>query len=174
MKEIEAKILEINQPQVLQKLDQMNAIKQFEMEFVAVYFQDPENTFAQSGESLRLRKEGEQTVLTFKKPVKNASASLKIREEVETQVQSLDSMHRILELLGYLPQLELRKTRSQFMLGNVHIVIDKYHDDWAHIPAFLEIEAPSENELHQTSVLLGFGPEQLLPWSVKELLEHYG
>jgi hypothetical protein len=52
-------------------------------------------------------------------------------------------------------------------------VIDNYQDEMAYIPAFIEIESPTEAELYEMAALLGFRREDCRSWDTRDLAEHY-
>ena len=120
---------------------------------------------------LRLRKEQDGVKLTFKENLSTGLA--KIMEEHETAVADFDVMRKILASLGYREMLSLRKNRAQFSLNGQHLVFDKYFDELAHIPEFLEIEAQSEEALLALMDTLGIEREQTLPWNTHDLMLHY-
>ena len=174
MKEIEAKILEIDAEAIQSKLLAIGAIKAFETEFEAIYFDTPSTALRKADQTLRLRKEGDLSVLTFKgKAIGNGL--IKIREEHETKVEDLEAMQRILTHLGYNTSLRMRKTRIQYDLQDpkAHIVIDNYLDDYAYIPTFLEIEAPNQETVVTIAEQLGYSESDLNPMSAADLIRHY-
>jgi adenylate cyclase, class 2 len=173
MKEIEAKVLEIDRAALTARLADIGAEWEFTAPFQAVYYDAPDGGLRARGEVLRLRREGEEIALTFKRPLPSEDAGVKVREELEVKVSDYDTACRIVEGLGYVPGLAMNKLRTQYRIGAVHLVIDQYVDAFAHIPEFVEIEAPSLAELHAVAAQLGFRPEQLLNWSAAELIRHY-
>ena len=173
MKEIEAKILEIDEVSLLATLQRLEAVKEFSLPFHAVYFDLPGHPLTNRGESLRLRREGDDVVLTFKQLVADAPTGVKMREEKEVQVSDFATMRDILTGLGYLITLEMPKTRVQFRLDACHVVIDRYEGPFSHVPPFMEIEAPTLQELHEATLKLGFSLSDLCDWSTHEVLQHY-
>lgn len=172
MKEIEAKILEIDQEKVLLKLKELGAVKEFEKDFFAIYYDTPERELTSSGRVIRLRKEGEDAVLTFKQR-SEGSGGIKVMDEHESGVDDFEAMREVLSGLGYVSILSMRKIRMQFHLDGIHIVIDRMLDEHAYIPVFLEIEAPSLAGVEAMAVNLGFRNEDLSNMSVADLAEHY-
>ena len=67
----------------------------------------------------------------------------------------------------------MRKMRTEYQLGNVKIVFDKYLDDLAHIPEFLEIETESLPEIIEFLPKIGFSESDCKTWGVNELIEFY-
>ncbi|MDX2247415.1 MAG: class IV adenylate cyclase [Bacteroidia bacterium] len=173
MKEIEVKILDINRPDVEKTLQKLGAIKSFEGIMAATFFDFPDRKLQKKGDILRLRTEGDVSVLTFKKPVSGRKNAAKVMEETETRIGNPDHFRTILKNLGLSPFNENRKIRTQYDLGAVHVVIDEYQDDLSMIPVFLEIEAPDEFQLYEVVQKLGFTPEDCYNWSTYELVQHY-
>ena len=120
---------------------------------------------------LRLRKNPQKTELTYKK-VKRTQ-TFKIAEEYTVEVSDPDTILKILENLGLTVTGKMDKHRLSYKLGHTQFDIDKYTDEFAFIPEFLEIEAENIDQIHQYAELLGFKAKNCLPWSTKELIEHY-
>lgn len=173
MKEIEAKVLEIDRAALEARLTAIGAVLEFTAPFRAVYYDTPDTALRGRGDVLRLRQEGEEVAMTFKRRLPSEDAGVKVREELEVKVSDYTTACRILEGLGYQPGLVMNKVRTQYAIGGAHLVIDRYVDDFAHIPEFVEIEAPSLELLHAVAAQVGFRPAQLLSWSASELIAHY-
>ena len=173
MKEIEAKVLEIDRTALEARLAAIGAVLEFTAPFRAVYYDTPDTALRGRGDVLRLRQEGEEVAMTFKRRLPSEDAGVKVREELEVKVSDYAVACRILEGLGYQPGLVMNKVRTQYAIGGAHLVIDRYVDDFAHIPEFVEIEAPSLELLHAVAAQVGYRPEQLLSWSASELIDHY-
>lgn len=171
MTEIEVKILEIDRDSVLARLQELGAKKSFDGEMLALFYDKNDENIAKKGDVLRLRKEGETTVLTYKKFVSQDGA--KIMEEYETSVGDVSQMRKILALLNFEEKKKTRKFRTQYDLGDTHIVIDDYQDELARIPEFIEIEAPSLERMEEVVALLGFSTDQCLSWNTYHLMKHY-
>jgi adenylate cyclase, class 2 len=73
---------------------------------------------------LRLRRVGNRAILTFKERLPSASG-IKHQREDETEIQNAESMHSILEGLGFAPVLVYEKRRETWRLDNVEIVLDE-------------------------------------------------
>ena len=173
MKEIEAKIIEINRHEVETRLHSLGAIHEFTQTFKAAYFDRSDASLRAKGEVLRLRQEGDTNVLTYKYLSPNDNPNIKVREELEVKVDDHATTWKILQGIGFQPTLIMDKTRSQWSYRNAHIVIDQYIDEFAHIPVFLEIEAPSIEDLQAVALDLGFAATDLKNWSAAELIGHY-
>ncbi len=78
----------------------------------------------EKGAVLRVRKIGEQTILTYKEPVDNAMAH-KQRTEYETKVENAAEIINIIESLGYTKSLIYEKRRKKWNFRDVEIVLDE-------------------------------------------------
>lgn len=173
MHEIEVKILEINVSDVEQKLlHKLGFEKEMEGEFHAIFFDDEAKSLKESKRLLRLRKEGDKSVLAFKRNVSREGA--KIMEEHQTEVLDFDAAIRLVKGLGYMPTSQTRKIRQVFRKDDIEVVIDDYKDSLGHIPPFLEIEAPSQEALNMWIERLGFEQKQASSWDTRDLVRHYG
>jgi adenylate cyclase, class 2 len=173
MKEIEAKVLEIQPTEIKQKLEALGAQFDFEDEFFAIYYDDAAGRLAGQQQVLRIRKEGQDLRMTFKAPHADTQAGIRTREELELGITDFEMMRTILQRLGYVEYLKMRKIRTQYSIGKTHIVIDAHIDDLAFIPPYLEIEAPSHDELFATADALGIRREQLIDWNAARVMEFY-
>ncbi|MEZ4684970.1 MAG: class IV adenylate cyclase [Bacteroidia bacterium] len=173
MHEIEVKILEIDPDAIASKLTQALGFEEKPGGmYRAVYMDTPAGELAKSGKILRLRQEGSKAVLAYKKNISRDGA--KIMEEHQTALSDFEAALRILRGLGYMPLSETAKTRRIFQKDRVEVVIDDYLGELAHIPPFLEIEAPDEKTIHSVIIALGFSEDQALSWDTSDLVRHYG
>ena len=171
MKEKEVKILNIDKAEVEERLLKLGAKKVFDGEIASFFFDFKDGSIAKSNSVLRLRKEGIKVLLTFKKVVD--SQSVKVAEEHYVEVSDLGEAEMILKSLGLSVAESMQKRRVSYQFNCVHFDIDKYVGKYGHIPVFLEIEAESIDSIYRYAELLGFKAEDCLPWSVKELVNHY-
>jgi len=81
----------------------------FEANFV---FDTPQQSIRGAQMLLRLRRVGERTILTWKGPP--IPGPHKSRPELEVQIDSFDSMHQILDHLGYKTYFRYEKYRTEF------------------------------------------------------------
>jgi adenylate cyclase class 2 len=171
MEEIEVKILNVDGRQVEEKLIRLGAKKVFDGDIESLFFDFRNHAIIKARNLVRLRREGNKTILTFKKFLSNKA--VKDVEEVEVVVSDMAKMKRILEFLGLSETSRMQKHRVSFSLGQVHFDIDKYKGQYAYIPEFLEIEAEDADTIHKYAKLLGFTIEDCLPWSTEELANYY-
>jgi predicted adenylyl cyclase CyaB len=172
MKEIEIKIIEIDRKKVEDNLATLGAVKTFDGDVETWFFDFHDHTISRASNLLRLRRIGDRTDLTFKKFV--GSQSAKVRDEYEVSVSDFRTMSSILESLGLLSTSRMRKHRASYRLrSGVKVEIDKYTEEYSHIPDLLEIEGKDVETLHLHAKLLGFKPEECRSWTTFELMDYY-
>ncbi|MGK0186079.1 MAG: putative adenylyl cyclase CyaB [Verrucomicrobiales bacterium] len=171
--EIEVKILEVDLRTLRSRLEELHAEPEFSGEMHAVFYDDESGAIREAGNALRLRREGEQSVLAFKKRLRKDT--VKVMDEKEVIVSCFDTMRQILAGLGYVEIAETRKWREEYLLpeSGAKVVIDDYHDRLECVPPFVEIEAASEAVVHETAALLGFSKVECLSWDTRDLAAHY-
>ena len=98
--------------QVTQRTHEMNTL-----------YDLPGSVLRQRGELLRLRKYGDQWVLTHKG--KGKTGRHKSRAETETRVADGRTMDSILRALGYSPTFRYEKFRAEWTDGKGHVVVDE-------------------------------------------------
>ncbi|HEX9110591.1 MAG TPA: class IV adenylate cyclase [Terriglobales bacterium] len=83
----------------------------------------PGQKLRRQGQLLRLRKYGDQWVLTHKS--KSKAGRHKIRLELETRVENGERMDAILRALGYAPTFRYEKYRAEWSDGAGHVLLDE-------------------------------------------------
>ena len=154
MKEIEIKILNINVEEIKKKISNLGAEKVFDGEVHTISIDFPEEKLHGNGEFLRVRKVGNKVEFCFKG--KKENSQFKTREEIEVTTSNFEDTIEILEKLGLKKFHDIKKHRESYKLGNIHFEIDTYPD----FPTFLEIEAPTKEEVKEYVEKLGYTMEQ--------------
>ena len=167
MREVEVKILEINTEEVIQKLQKFGAEKTFEGPIEAFYYDFENKSLSQKDIVVRLRKRGELSELAVKEKISQKKA--KIMDELEVIVSDFNSMYQILHKIGLRQVKSGKKYRVSYLLSPVHFDIDTIPG----IPTFMEIEAPTLDEVKVYVEKLGYTMNDAKPWSGKDLLRHY-
>lgn len=167
MREIEAKILEIDKNAVEKKLRAIGAKKVFDGKIDVRYFDFPGGSLKRRGIILRLRKKGIHGELTVKSNFVRTKGA-KTSTEEETLVD-FKATQKALLLLGYQEIRRSTKYRVEYVLDSVKFEIDKLPG----IPWFLEIEAPSSKKIKEMASLLGFSPKDLKPWWGEDVKKYY-
>ena len=171
MEEIEVKILNVNKQKIEEILIQLGAKQTFDDEITTYFFDFENGSIANTKNVLRLRKEGKQSVLTFKKILSRQSA--KVAEEYRVGVSNLPKMQRILELLGLTVTGSTQKYRTSYELNDTRFDIDTLEKEYAYIPTYLEIEAKNIELIHKYAKILGYRVEDCLSWTTDELIRFY-
>jgi adenylate cyclase class 2 len=121
----------------------------------------PGRVLQKRGEVLRLRKYGNEWLLTHK--AKGKITRHKSRVETETRVADGRKLERILESLGYEPAFRYEKFRAEWYDGKGHVVLDE-----TPIGSFGEIEGPAR-WIDRTAKLVGIRPDVYITQSYVEL-----
>jgi predicted adenylyl cyclase CyaB len=171
MKETEVKILEVNRLKIEQTLKDLGAKKVFDGDIETLFFDFKEGTIIKQKNVLRLRKMQDKTELTYKKV--HVTKTAKTAEEYSVEVSSLETMKEILENLGLSIIDRTKKHRVSYTLDGARFDFDCYSGDYRYIPEFMEIEAKNTELIYKHAALLGFNPNDCLPWSTADLIKHY-
>jgi adenylate cyclase, class 2 len=171
MKEIEAKILEVNTNNVIATLLHLGAKKVFDGQIETSIFDFQNKAIVKAKDLLRLRRQGDKTQLTYKKV--HVTQTAKVAEEYTVEISDIETMKRVLEFLGLKVTENLQKHRVSYVLGKTRFEIDRYMGKYSYIPEFMEIEAENTQTLHRNAELLGFKSSDCLPWSTHDLIKYY-
>lgn len=117
------------------------------------------------GELLRLRKYGDQWVITHK--AKGKAGRHKSRVETETTVADGKKMDTILHTLGFSPSFRYEKYRAEWSDGKGHVVVDE-----TPVGNFGEIEGPPR-WIDRTAKLLEISPADYITLSYAELFSEW-
>jgi adenylate cyclase class 2 len=103
------------------------------------------------GNALRVREFGGRWFVTFKGEPRY-QGPIKVREELESEVEDGEVVRRILGRVGFRPQVSYEKIREAWRLEGVVVTLD-------HTPIgdFVELEGPSE-DLAGVATRLGLDP----------------
>ncbi len=102
---------------------------------------------------IRLRDEGERITLTYKRMTMDG-----VLEE-EEGVQSFEVTRNLLLHMRLTFRSYQENFRTTYALGNAVVTLD----EWPGIPPFLEIEAPDQATLWQTTASLGTLENEIIP-----------
>ncbi len=146
--EIECRFLEINKEELIKKLLVLGAQDHGETMLDETIFYDPELTWRDEQRLLRLRKVGDKTILAYKE---HKNWTVDGTYEIEFEVPDFEKAKLLFEKIGLTPFRHQQKKRHTFELGEVTFDIDT----WPRIPAFVELEGKSEEELKKAAELVG-------------------
>jgi adenylate cyclase class 2 len=154
-KETEIKFRIVDAPKLTRLLKQarFKQLRRSTHEMNALY-DWPGQKLRKRGDMLRLRKYGDQWLLTHK--AKEKSGRHKVRVERETRVENGEQLDQILRALGLAPTFRYEKYRAEWSDGTGHVVVDE-----TPIGNFGEIEGPPR-WIDRTARALGIGREDYI------------
>jgi adenylate cyclase, class 2 len=121
----------------------------------------PGRVLQKRGEVLRLRRYGDEWLLTHK--AKGKVGRHKTRVETETKVSDGAKLEKIFQFLGYGPAFRYEKFRAEWSDGKGHVVVDE-----TPIGFFGEIEGPAR-WIDRTASILGIDRNSYITQSYIEL-----
>lgn len=175
MEEIEVKFLDINVVSITKKLKKLGAKKAFEKLYKRKVFDYSDWRLDKKHSWVRLRDEGEAITLTYKRRLGTKDQSTGIKndegmEEVEIEVSDFEQTATLLHKIGLVDKFYLENKRTRYLLNGVEIDIDT----WPLIPAYLEIEANSWDEIDKTIKQLDLNPKDKKIMSATQVYKLYG
>ena len=132
-------------------------------------FDDDEGSLRYEDKLIRLRQYAGGSIVTFKGARESRQSGVKIRPEVDTAVESLDAMRRILEGLGLECVWRYEKMREIWRYGASEVVLD----DIPFIGSFVEIEGADECTVSTAMAELGFDKSDVVRETYFELFAKY-
>lgn len=151
--------------EITQKLVELGA--EFVKEVFEVNYQHRGGEMDERGATLRLRKIGDFTMLTYKEKVRNENGA-KRKIEFETHVSDVEAAENIIERLGYRLTAVYEKRRKYWRLDDVEVVLDELP-----FGLFMEIEG-TEDAIEETSKRLGLKEIEYEPRGYPRLTIKYG
>lgn len=153
-KEIEIKLLEINEKEFVSKILKQGATKVGEfLQRRLVYDFNPVNP----NKWIRLRTNGKVTTLTIKE-IKNKNI-IDGMEELEIVVEDFDKTNKILNQLGYKHRNYQENYRKVYLLNDTEICVDS----WPFIPTYAEIEGKTiQDVLNVLELVKNYGKQTTL------------
>ncbi len=129
-------------------------------------FDTMDGTLKARGCALRVRREGDRTVLTFKGPAQ--AGPMKTREEHETVVADEGALLAVLDGLGYRPWFRYEKFREEYESPGVIIAVDE-----TPVGTFVEIEG-EEGRILEAAGALGCAADDFVRSSYRQLFLELG
>lgn len=151
-KEIEAKFLHQNHDQIRQKLRALGATRKHPRRLMRrTVFDFPDRRLQRDGAWVRLREELDGSIELMLKRV--AASELGQTFEQVVAVQNYEAAKAFVLAIGLQVKGEQESKREVWQLGDVEIMLD----EWPWVPPFIEIEAPSEQQVKDLAQQLGLG-----------------
>ncbi len=181
MEEIEVKFLNIDAVKIENKLKDIGAEKVFEKLYRRKVFDYPDLRLNNRGAWVRLRDEGDKITLTFKQRLGikihdsktilySATRNDEGMEEIEIKVEDFEKTAQILTKIGLKEKLYEENRRIRYQLDNIEFDIDF----WPQLEPYLEIEAPSWEEIDKAVKLLGLNPADKKIFSTYQIYQLKG
>lgn len=173
MREREVKVLNIDKEEIEKKLIDLGAVLVKDEDQINYRF-DTDDYFLKKKYMgyLRIRitknnLSGEtKSTMTFKRSIKRDS--LRVNEEIDTDISDWESASQIIELLGYKQKRPGYKHRRSYMYENILFEIDTW-DEKTYSKPYLEIEVASEEDLEKAIRLLNLDRSQITTKAIDEL-----
>ncbi len=164
-KEIEVRFLEIDKKALIKKLVSLGAKDEGEKMLEEAIIYGPNNAWLNERRFIRIRKSGDRTVLTFKEHTKVAVDGA---NEVEFEVEDFDKADLFFKKIGWPAYRYQQKMRHTLRLDDVIFDIDT----WPQIPAYVELEGPSESALKAAAKAVGFDWKDMVVNDARWILEN--
>lgn len=139
----------------------------YQKEVFEVNYQHRGNEFDERGATLRLRKIGDFSVLTYKEKVRSEDGT-KQKIEYETSVSNADAAEKIIERLGYKLSAVYEKRRKYWRLDGTEIVLDELP-----FGLYMEIEGTADG-IATVEKKIGLKAAEREPRSYPRLTIKYG
>jgi adenylate cyclase class 2 len=149
MREIEIKLKVDNFEELEKKLKEKGCVLSEPISQYDVIYstKSPQEEFEQSKEGdiiIRIRQSKDIIQLNLKQQCSNEMDNL----EYETEIKDSKEMHKILQILGWHPEIEVNKIRRKGMLGEYEICLDQVEK----LGNFIELEKLTEDETNPERV----------------------
>ena len=168
-KEIEVRFLNINKDEIILKLQNLGAKDKGSDFFKEIIFYDNAGTFKNQHRFIRLRETKHGAFLTYKQHNSKYKEISKVEDvdEVETKVSDPKATRILLENIGFEAFRVQEKRRHSFVLNGTLVEID----EWPNIPAYVEIEGKTENDLKNIATLLELDWSDVYFGSARNVIE---
>lgn len=144
--------MEIDKEVLIKKLHELSAEDKGEKLIEETIIYDPEFKWRDENRFVRLRKIGNKTILSYKE---HREHTVDGTYEIEFEVEDYNKAEILFENIGLVPHRHQQKKRHTFKLNGVNFDIDT----WPRIPAYVELEGNSEEDLKIAAEAVG------LDWS---------
>ncbi len=167
MKEIETKILEVDKDRIAAKLDSLGAEKIQDTKLTVDWFRPKDIQGNDDPWYLRIRSTSDgKTEVTWKSKPNFVGISKQVKE-INFPVKSAEQMADFFESIGLVRYAHQEKFRTSWKYQNYRFDLDQYPE----MPAYLEIEGESEEQLHQAIALMGLEGHKAVSEGERTLIE---
>lgn len=172
--EKEVKFLDIDATAIENTLLSIGAIKVGEFAYRRRVFDYPDWRLDKDHSWLRLRDEGEKIILAFKHRLGVAASDGSTidtgMEEIEVVVDDFDTTTLLLTRIGFIEKHYAENRRVRWVKDGVEFDLDS----WPQIPTYLEIEAPTWEQIDEAITWLGLNPADKKIFSTNQVYALYG
>ena len=172
--ECEVKFLDIDPDALQEKLVVIGATKTGEYFYRRRVFDYPDLRLNSQGAWLRLCDEGDRVTMTFKQRIgiksHDGTQSDDSMEEIEVEVSNFERTALLLEKLGFIEKFYQENKRIRWTKENVEFDIDT----WPQLKPYLEIEAPTWQEVDGAIQNLGLSPDDKKVFSTNQIYKLNG
>lgn len=165
-REVEVRFLGVDVITFLKRLQNLQATDLGEKLLKEIIFYDKARTWGNQGKFARLRRTGEESILSFKHHQGNA---LKGTKEIEFKVDDFGRAKAFLKNIGLLAVREQEKKRHSLILNDVFIDLDT----WPSIPTYVELEGKSLQKVRSVARILGLDWNKAVYENARIVIEKY-
>lgn len=163
--EYEAKVLDIDPVATAEAIIAMGGRRAADTVLLRRYVYDV--VVGDARKWIRLRDKGSGSTLTFKEIRHDGIDGT---DEVEIDVSSFETTNDLLGKLGFIARSYQENRRTSYELDGAQLEID----EWPLIPAYLEIEAQSREEVVRIAALLGYTEADLTGENTVKVYARHG
>ncbi len=170
--EVEIRFLDIDKEALIEKLRVLGAEDKGEQMLRQTIFYNLAENWRENNRFVRLRSDANGIEMTYKSHTKagNTEGDLLSVIDISTPISDMEKMEVLLEHVGLTAYRHEEKKRHTFILDDVTIDIDS----WPQIPAYVELEADSEEVLRTVAEKLGFSWDDIFWDNAAKVMEKYG
>ncbi|MFA6090743.1 MAG: hypothetical protein WC774_03130 [Candidatus Gracilibacteria bacterium] len=173
--EIEAKILDTTETELLPRLTELGFQPYFEGILKAQWLINPAN-----GEKLRVRQENDIVMIEHKESLGGLDIQMKSNQETGFEARDFDAVIATLEKVGLqrVGTVSIKRRVSYIRDADTHQQVRLDFDTYTNlrgktIPEFLEIEATCAEDVYETAIALGFQKSDCRNFGSRELFKYY-
>lgn len=174
MEEFELKFLEVDVPSLEKKLLDIGAEKVAEYNYSRVIFYINRDPQSSADGWVRVRTDGKETTLTYKKSIQEKSKDGLMENvgmtEIEVTVDDYEKTLALMKAIGLYENKIEKNKRIRYQKGDVVFDIDF----WPEIPAYLEIESDSYEKVKRAARELGLDGESGMLGTAGSVYKKYG
>lgn len=119
---------------------------------------------------IRVRQTNDKTTIAVKHILAPNETNIQQMLETEIEVSNINEANNLLEVLGFVYKSYQEKERMTYSLDGYELDIDT----WPGIPAYVEVEGKSKNDLENILNKLGYSIEDTISCTADEIYEKYG